>query len=142
MSRIRAYLDTSAVIQVLTEPNAPELFSPEMLQKVTYVIGEVVFQELLLRADQLKQPVPLEQLEQVGEVHPFYVPLTGPAADTMQRLRHRAMHSNDVLAMMSAQEANCEFFITADQEVIAASTEEPYRAVTPEEFVSIVEGRT
>ena len=70
MTKIRAFLDTSVVVRVLFEHKPPDIFADDVLAKVTYVVGPIVLQELLLACERRSLESPLQALEKFVEIVP------------------------------------------------------------------------
>lgn len=142
MTKTRAFLDTSVVIRVLFEHQPPDIFAEDVLAKVTYVVAPIVLQELLLAAERRSLATPLRTLEKVVEIVPVDSSMFDEASlKRIRRLRNLAVHSNDILVMSSAGASKCQFLLTWDKDILAASGDEPFTAITPDEFLDHVRGK-
>jgi predicted nucleic acid-binding protein len=141
MAKIRAFLDTSVIVRVLFEHKPPNIFEEEVLVRVTYVVGSIVLQELLLASERRSLESPLKALEKFVEIVPVDAAMFDEASiKRIRRLRNLSVHSNDILVMSSAGAADCEFLLTWDKDILAASGDEPFTAITPEDFLNLVRG--
>lgn len=128
-------------MRVLFEHKPPDIFADDVLAKVTYVVGPIVLQELLLACERRSLEAPLQALEKFVEIVPLDASLFDEKSlQRIRRLRNLAVHSNDILVMSSAGAAGCDYLVTWDRDIIAASADESFRAITPEDFLVLVRG--
>jgi hypothetical protein len=139
MPKINAFLDTSAALQALSGSDPSGLFTSRMLDHVTYVYDDVVLSELLLAGTDPRQ---IEFLQENAKSVPSYLPVTGDSAEMRKKLRSSEVHSNDVLAMVSAEEAQCQYFITSEPRILEVQEIVTFQVVTPQQFISLVDGQT
>lgn len=139
MNKVKAFLDTSVLVRLLSgHRELLRLFSDEVLRKVTYVTSPIVFQELILAASRTDKEIDLESITP-------YVDIVNPNIfnkafqKELQTFRNRAVHSNDVLIMSTAREVNSDYLLTYDQMLIKESANKNYKAMFPEEFLSVIE---
>jgi predicted nucleic acid-binding protein len=139
MNKVKAFLDTSVLVRLLSGyRELLRLFSDEVLSKVTYVTSPIVFQELILAASRTDKEIDLESIMP-------YVDIVNPNIfdkafqKELQTFRNRAVHSNDVLIMSTAREVNSDYLLTYDKMLIKESENKNYRAMSPEEFLSVIE---
>jgi predicted nucleic acid-binding protein len=111
VQRASVFLDTNVLVRFL-EGGIDWLFGPAALQKFSYAINPVVWQELVLRGNSGQHTDRLESVWERTEL----LPIDSEKASSLLRhardLRTRAVHSNDLLILSSA--ADCDYFVTDD----------------------------
>jgi len=128
------FLDTNVIVEFLRgEPSAAELFSAEAEGRIRFAINPIVLQELLLAADAAGRP----EFEKIRD-HLKVLPVDFAKAEALlpraRGLRNRAVHSNDILILSSADE--CDFLVTKDTGFKTLVSSGKPLVVTPEELIT------
>jgi predicted nucleic acid-binding protein len=144
MDKLRAFLDTNVIIRLLLEPERElsRLFTEEMLRKVAYVTSPIVLQELLLATERFSEKIDLGEFDRYIELVAIGPPGIQLRLDkNLRELRNLAVHSNDALLILAAQDTNCDYFLTYDLALIRAIVVSnlELRAMPPEQFIEILE---
>ncbi|WP_339384960.1 PIN domain-containing protein [Iningainema tapete] len=139
ITKLKVFLDTSVFVRLLSgHKELLKLFSEKILSQVTYVTSPIVFQELILAASRTNKQVDLDSIIP-------YVDIVNPNIfdksfqKELQNFRNRVAHSNDVLIMSTVREVNSDYLLTYDQILIKESADKKYKAMPPEEFLSMIE---
>lgn len=138
MDKIKVFLDTNVLIKLLSrQKELLQLFSEEVLSKVTYVTSPIAFQELLLFAERATEKMDWGVLQQHVELLPIdSEKVDSILRDRLRRFRNLAVHSNDVLIVGTAESAKCDYLLTYDKDLVRAVDEKILVAVTPEKFLA------
>lgn len=138
MDKIKVFLDTNVLIKLLSgQKQLFQLFSDEVLSKVTYVTSPIAFQELLLFAEGATEKVNWGALQEHVELLPIDSDkVDSVLRDEVRRFRNLALHSNDVLIVGTAVGAKCDYLLTYDKDLVRAVDDRILVAVTPEEFLA------
>jgi predicted nucleic acid-binding protein len=139
VSKTKVFLDTSVFVELLRgKRRLWILFSERALARFTYVTSSVVYQELLLAAEGIREPVDLQALEEHVHVLPLdHLRSSSELRDQIQRLRNQAVHSNDVLILGSAISSRCKYFLSYDKTLLQRVQGLPFEAMTPERFITV-----
>jgi predicted nucleic acid-binding protein len=138
MAKIKVFLDTNVLIKLLSgQKELLQLFSEEVVSKVSYVTSPIAFQELLLLAERATEKMNWGVLQQHVELLPIdFEKVDSVLRDELRRFRNLAVHSNDVLIVGTAEGAKCDYLLTYDKDLVRAVDEKILVALTPEEFLA------
>lgn len=136
MDKLKVFLDTSVLVRLLSgEKQLLELFSQEILNRVSYVANPIVFQELLLFGERAAHKIDWDDLQHKIDIVPVNLAeLDSEILGGLHRFRNLAMHSNDVLIIGTARGAGCDYLLTYDKALMQALDDKPV-PMTPEEFL-------
>ena len=140
MNKIKVFIDTSALAKMLSDEDDPVLFSDEMLEKVEYIVNPIVFQELLFIVGETDKK---EKLGSIGQ-HFNIIPVKSQGTSSafrkkLGKFRNYGIHSNDVLILGTAKEAECDYLLTYDKKLIHAAQEESFSVTTPHHFLELID---
>lgn len=139
MAKTRAFLDTNVLLRYLEGGTPEKLLAPSTLENVTYVINPVVLQELLF-ATRAKSQVDWQDLVKDFEIDAIDGSIFDNAdVKRLLDVRNRAVHSSDFLIMASAATSNCDYLLSYDLDILRASEGAKYTAITPDDFVAMLE---
>ncbi len=140
MKKIRVFLDTSVLLSYLQHGTPEALLAPITLENVTYVVNPVVLQELLLTSERIKSTVDWQLFVKDFEVDAIDGSIFDNAeVKRLLTVRNRAVHSGDFLVMASAAISNCDYLLTYDKKILQAVEDTKYQALTPEDFIELLE---
>ena len=140
-TKTRVFIDTGILVSVLRgEPEVKHLFDADKLDHTEFISSPVVLQELLLSVEATTQADVLERLTAIVEVRPITASGARRGVEYARRFRggsSRRLHPNDVLNIAAAIDSDCEYFLTADRDLLthSAAFSERLRFVTPREFL-------
>lgn len=132
--KIKAFIDTNVLLRYIGgEPELQPLFSPEVLQQVTFVVNPVVLQELLFTGLTHARLTALTRNLQVNVIStPDSVPQT---ASTDYKL-----HANDLLILGSARQ--CDVLLTYDRGLLSLGDAAEVNVTTPDVFLASLKNRS
>lgn len=131
---MRVFLDTSVLLQYLKGKRELEkLFTPEMKEKVDFLVNGVVLQEVILSGAVRKAPKKMDFLmEHVEILHAGL--LKSPAiVEHLEEFRKRRAHVNDLMVLDSTNE--CDLLLTYDERRQDLGDLARVEHETPEEFL-------
>jgi len=133
-------LDSNVIVKYLRgEGASADLFDNAIRAKVRLAINPIVLQELFAIAEVRRQPELLDALQRDLAVLPVDFTRSAHVLERVSALRNRIAHSNDVLIFGSA--ADCDYFVTYDQDFAAIAVEGRPKIVTPEQLLLELEAR-
>jgi predicted nucleic acid-binding protein len=139
MGKLKVFLDTSILFSYFrNEKDVMKLFSKEMLEKVQYIINPIVYQELILAGDRIKEKIEFKKIED----HVKMVQIDTSKMDIdhkrVREFRNRIVHTNDVLILQTAI-SECDYLLTLDQFLINIGKEiKTLKVVSPNEFFKLL----
>ena len=140
MKKFRVFLDTNVLLNYLQHGTPEALLAPTTLENVTYVVNPVVLQELLLTSERIKSTVDWQLLVKDFEVDAIDGSIFENAdVKRLPTVRNLAVHSGDFLIMASAATSNCDYLLTYDKGILQAVKDAKYRALTPGDFLELLE---
>jgi predicted nucleic acid-binding protein len=133
--RLKVFLDTNVLIEALRGNRAASaLFTSKPEEAVSYVVDPVVVQELLLASASEENKTNLNDLIQHLQVLGAEVPLSPQLLESIQAMRNRLVHTNELLILGAARD--CDVFLTYDNDLRELGNVAGVATKTPEEFLA------
>ncbi len=133
--RLKVFLDTNVLIEALRGNRAASaLFTSKPEEAVSYVVDPVVIQELLLASASEENKTNLNDLIQHLQVLGAEVPLSPQLLESIQAMRNRLVHTNELLILGAARD--CDVFLTYDNDLRELGNVAGVATKTPEEFLA------
>ena len=133
---MKVFLDTTVILDFLKgDPSLKDIFSPKIMNKVSYAINPIVLQEILL-SGRAASKMSLDEFTKDFEVIPVDIIKSEEFLERIRSLRNRIAHANDLLILGSAQ--SCDYLVTTDRTLQQLGNVATVKVITPEEFLNLL----
>ncbi len=137
MEKIRVFLDTNILILYFRgKPELKKLFSKEVLKRVQFVINPIVFQEIILVSDSLKEKLDFKKINNNIELIPLNK--SDLDYDKIRNFRNMAVHANDILILQTSL-SNCDYLLTEDKQLLSINDIKPLSIISIKDFFKLLE---
>lgn len=134
MKKLRTFLDTNVVISyLLNEKHLASLFSPELLEKVEYIINPIVYQETIFVMRRQLARINLNKIHEFVKVVQIDSSKTNFYVEKLQKLDKFIAHTNDLLILQTAI-SECDYLLTLDHQLLEIRGVDSLKIVSPVEF--------
>lgn len=136
MKKLRVFLDTNIIISYFNnEANIKKLFSKEVLEKVQYIINPIVYQEIILSGNKIKNSINLNELNNNAKL--VQIDPTKIDIKKISELRNNLVHTNDFFILQTAI-SNSDYLLTLDESLLRIGEINSLKVISPNEFFKLL----